>query len=330
MIVSAPSACLVSANNKPVGDDYPYFLGLEFMPGWRARRIEEMLLSKRQVGLRDMEEIQLDTTSTYAESLTPILTGILSDDPLVRTGLRLLRNWRYRMEPDSGGALVFHYTLLYLLEMTFGEKLGPAAAGYLGRGASPLFPITGMKHRAITRLLELLRNEEASIWYTEARTGRRRTRDELIHEALRLATRRIRKEVHSAPRHWAWGRVHQVRFAHPMGGVRILGAFFNRGPFPVGGDGTTPCQTDYPLQLPPGLVQVIPSYRQIVDVGRWDEMRSVTPTGQSGHPLHRNYTDQIPMWLEGVYHPMPWSDPAVEETILHRLRLEPGASTRTS
>ncbi len=322
-VVNPPSGLLVSANNKPVGDDYPYFLGLEFMPGWRARRIEEMLRAKRQVGIRDMEEIQLDTTSTYAEVLTPILTGIVSDDPLVRTALRLLRNWRYRMEPDSGGALVFHYTLLHLLQMTFGEKLGAAAAGYLGQGTGPLFLITGMKHRAITRLLELLQQEEQSVWYTDARTGRPRRREELIHEALRQATRRIRKEVHSTPRHWAWGRVHQVRFAHPMGGVRILGAFFNRGPFPVGGDGTTPCQMDHPLQLPPGLVQVIPTYRQIIDVGRWDEMRSVTSTGQSGHPLHRNYTDQIPLWLEGVYHPMPWSWPEVEDIGLHTLHLRP-------
>ncbi len=56
--------------------------------------------------------------------------------------------------------------------------------------------------------------------------------------------------------------------------------------------------------------------------------KKVTTSGQSGHPLSPNYADQIPMWLEGVYHPMPWTREAVEAVTVHRLRLGPGGEVK--
>ena len=327
-VYNPPSGLIVTANNKVTGDDYPHFLGVEHFPGWRARRIEEMLREKRRLNLRDMEQIQLDTTSLYAAELAPLLVSHQSSDPYVNIGVNLLRNWSHTMEKESAAALVFHYTLLHLLDMTFGEKIGAAKKGFLGGTLSPLFIISGFMHRAETRLLEILRANEESLWYTDAKTGRQRSRDELIGEALQLSVRRIRKEVNPTPRNWAWGRMHQIRYGHPMGSVRILAGFFNRGPYPLGGDGTTPNQTSYAPELPPGLAQMVASYRQIYDVGDWDAARTVTTSGQSGHPLSPNYADQIPMWLEGVYHPMPWSREAVEAVTVHRLRLEPGGENR--
>ncbi len=321
-LYNPPSGMIVTANNKIVGDDYPHFLGVEFLPGWRARRIEEMLKTKKRLGPRDMQRIQLDTTSLYAEMLTPWLTQQESDDPYVKIAINMLRNWSYSMEADSGAALVFQYTKLHLLEMVYGDKLGPLFKRFKGEAISPFFAANGFGLRAETRLLDLLRNEEESIWYADINSGRQRHRDELILEALTRSVKRIRREVNPTPRQWAWGRMHQMRYIHPMGSVRLLSGYFNRGPFPIGGDSTTPNQTSFAPELPPGLVQVVAAYRQIIDVGNWDTMQSITVTGQSGHALSDNYVDQLPMWLEGMYHPMPWARETVEEGTVHRLRLE--------
>ena len=321
-LLNPTSGMIVTANNKITGDDYPHVLTFETMPGWRARRIEEMLGQKKRLSLRDMEQIQLDQTSLYAEALTPLLTGQLSDDPYVRVAVNMLQDWGYHMDQESAAALVFHYTLLHLLDLTFGQKLGATAEGYLGKGSSPIFLINGFMLRAETRLLELLQKEEDSPWYADAASGRRRTREELIETALKLAVARLRRDVNPTPRKWAWGRMHQIRYSHTLGSAPILGWLFNRGPYPIGGDGTTPNQTAYMPELPPGLVQVQASYRQILDVGNWDAAQGVTASGQSGHPVSRNYADQIPMWLEGAYHEMPWSRAAVEEAARHRLILK--------
>jgi len=294
------SGFIVTANNKMIDDDYPYYMGIEFYPGWRAARIEHILQRKGQHTIRDMEEIQLDTGSTYAEGLAPWIGLLNSDDPWEKTALNQIRQWNYHMESDSTAALVFHYTLIHLLNMTFGDKVAEGQRGkvaelqsgdddavnrkseivngseahgdsrdrsvyesYLGISSTPLFLINGFNMRAESRLLQLINEHEESEWYTEAATGRRRNREELLQEAVTQAVLDIREQVGDSTLRWDWGRSHQVRYVHPMGSLRFLGGFFNRGPFPIGGDGTTPMQTRHVPQLPLGLVQVTPSYRQI-------------------------------------------------------------------
>jgi penicillin amidase len=227
------------------------------------------------------------------------------------------------MDPDSEAALIFHYTLIHLLDMVYGDKIATGLRGFRGMAMSPLFLIHGFSLRAETRLLELINEQAESIWYMEAKTRRARTREELLQEALSAAVRDIRKQISDNARKWDWGRSHQIRYAHALGSARFLRRFFNRGPFPIGGDGTTPMLARQAPELPPGLVQVLPSYRQIYEVGAWDRAQTVTTAGQSGHPLSDHYDDQIAMFCEGVYHPMPWSDEAVEDATIYRMTLVP-------
>ena len=320
-IYNPASGRIVTANNKMTGDDYPYFLGIEYYPGWRAARLEEMLSFKERHSFRDMQEMQNDNVSKFAEALAPWMAQAGADTTWERVGHLALRDWNHRLEVDSVGATVFHYTLQELLERTFGDKLGVLMPNFLGIASNPLFGITGMAMRAENRLLQLIESQEHSPWYTEAQSGRERTREELIKEAFKAAVRRLSDEIGESSVRWQWGRHHQVRFVHPLGSVRLLRTFFNRGPYPIGGDANTPMQTRHSTQLPLELVRVAPAYRQIFEVGQWDRAVSVTINGQSGHPLSRQYDDQIPMWREGVYHKMPWSRAAVEEETVYRMNL---------
>jgi penicillin amidase len=318
------SGKIVSANNKIVGDDYPHFLGVEFDPGWRAARLEELLQRKERHTIRDMEEMQLDNQSKLAEAFTPWFTLINSEEPWEKTGLQALRKWNFRMDADNFAATIYQQMVVHLLEMVFGDKLGPAKRGYYGMSSTPLFLVHGFFLRAETRLLAILNDYDQSFWYVEAATGRLRDRETLLQEALTATMREIRKTMGETTRTWDWGRAHQVRYVHPLGSARLLKNIFNRGPIPVGGDSTTPNLTRHAPKLPLGLVQVAASYRQIYEVGVWDRAQSITNTGQSGHPLHPNYDDQIMLWREGAYHKMPWSRAAVEGVAEQRLVLEPG------
>ncbi len=322
-LYNPPSGKIVSANHKIVGDDYPYFLGVEFDPGWRAARLEEFLNKKERHTIRDMEEMQLDTGSKYAEVLTPWLTLYNSNDEWEMVAVNELRKWNFRMDAESVAALVFQYYLLQLLEMTFGDKLGEARAGFLGIASNPLFLIHGFMLRAEGTLLALLNEHEQSIWYMDAASGRQRTRDELLQEALTAAIQKIRHYHGDSKLKWNWGRTHQVQYNHPLGSARLLRNLFNRGPLPVGGDSTTPNVTRHAPQSPPGLVQVTASYRQIYEVGAWDRAQSVTTSGQSGHPYSPHYDDQIGLWREGVYHRMPWSREEVVKATVYRLLVKP-------
>lgn len=318
-----PSGKIVTANNKMVGDEYAYFLGVEFDPGWRAARLEELLSTKERYTIRDMEEIQLDTLSKYAQALTPWLTLYNSDDEWEMVAVNELRKWNFRMDSENVAALIFQYYLLNLLQMTFGDKLGSARRGYLGIANNPLFLISGFQLRAQTKLLELLNEQEKCIWYMDATSGRHRTRDELLQEALIAAIKQIRHQHGDSKLKWNWGRAHQIQYTHPLGSVRMVRNLFNRGPLPIGGDSTTANVSSYAPQLPPGFVQVTASYRQIYEVGAWDRAQTVTTSGQSGHPLSPHYDDQMVMWREGAYHKMPWSRAEVERLTVYRLVLKP-------
>ncbi len=317
------SGKIVTANNKLVGDDYPHFMGVEFDAGWRAARIEELLNRKDRHTIRDMEETQLDNQSKLAEAFTPWFTLVNSDDPWEKTALMALRKWNYRMDADNIAATVYQHMLVQLLEMIFGDKLGAAKRGYYGMSSNPLFLVNGFTGQAENRLLEILNTYDESFWYVDAATGRHRNREQLIQEALTSAVRLIRAEVGDSTRRWDWGRAHQVRYVHSLGSARLLKNIFNRGPVPVGGDSTSPNVTRHAPQLPLGLVQVAASYRQIYEVGAWDRAQTITNVGQSGHPMHPNYDDQIMLWREGVYHKMPWSREAVTAITEQRLVLQP-------
>ncbi|MFN8440044.1 MAG: penicillin acylase family protein [Caldilineaceae bacterium] len=320
-LLNPSSGLIVTANNKMVGDDYPYFLGAEFYPGFRAARIEELLRERERFTIREMEEMQLDTGSKYAQALTPWIKLLQSDDPWEKAALQELRRWQYQMDGDSIAAMVFQATLIELLEMTFGDKLGAVKNSYLGISQTPLFLIHGFVTRAEVRLLELINDQERSPWYTDAKSGRQRSRDELLQEAFTRAVKWIRSDVSEVTSRWQWARQHQVLYAHPLGSARLVGRFFNRGPLTIGGSAYSPNVTRSAPTKPPGLVQVIASYRQVYEVGAWDRAESVLPLGQSGHPLSDHYDNQMIMWKEGTYHRMPWSIGEVEKVTEYKLVL---------
>jgi penicillin amidase len=66
--------------------------------------------------------------------------------------------------------------------------------------------------------------------------------------------------------------------------------------------------------------------RMIVDLSDFDASRGVIPTGQSGHPYHPHYDDQIELWLNGEYRPMWFTREAVEGAAVEHLVLEPMGS----
>lgn len=96
-----------------------------------------------------------------------------------------------------------------------------------------------------------------------------------------------------------------------------------RGPFPVGGDSDTPCQTSLRAESPYDNHGAAATFRQIVDLGDLAQSWVLVPPGQSGHPGSPHYDDMIRPWLQGEYIPMLWTRAQVEAELQGRLRLDP-------
>jgi penicillin amidase len=65
------------------------------------------------------------------------------------------------------------------------------------------------------------------------------------------------------------------------------------------------------------------TFREILDVGAWDESLVSSAPGQSGEPGSPHFDDLLTIWAEGRYVPLAFSRRMVEEVATHRLVLEP-------
>jgi penicillin amidase len=70
-------------------------------------------------------------------------------------------------------------------------------------------------------------------------------------------------------------------------------------------------------------VTVVPSMRMVVDMSDLDGARWVQLTGNSAHPYHPNYVDQLELWRTGRMLPWHWDRASIEAAAQHTLTLRP-------
>jgi acyl-homoserine lactone acylase PvdQ len=112
--------------------------------------------------------------------------------------------------------------------------------------------------------------------------------------------------------------------------VRPLKRFFDRGPFPIGGDGNTIWAGFSPMHDPESGSRLGPPFRFIADLSNPGGSMGVLAPGQSGIPTSNNYDDQIEDWLAGRYHRILFDREDVERCGGTRLELVPGKPPENS
>ncbi|MGA9349113.1 MAG: penicillin acylase family protein [Anaerolineae bacterium] len=321
-----PAGYIASANNKIVDDDYPCFLTLEPMPGYRARRIVDLIKAKGKLSIEDLQAMQLDLYSMPAEELVPYILALQPDDEWCRRAVEHIRNWDRCLAADSVAAAIYEVFEFQLLKLTFADKLGELADYYFGAGRLELSPINSFLGRAAVALRGFLK-EGDSAWFADGVTGQPRTRGEILLLALEETVSTLRGELGDDMEKWQWGRLHRTTFTHLFGRVRPLHLLFDRGPFPTGGDSETVWQASGTPGFPYGPVVITPTYRQIIDLGNWERSVAVNSTGQSGQLGSKHYADMIELWRTGSYHPMLWERASIEREAEGALMLVPKQET---
>jgi len=138
-----------------------------------------------------------------------------------------------------------------------------------------------------------------------------------LAESLRAALDEIQRLYGPDMQSWQWGKVHKILFHHPLGVPA-----FDRGPVARPGDANTVNATSGThFQQNSGA-----SYREILDLGNWDNSVMTNVPGESGDPESPHYSDLLDDWANGRYHPMPYSRQAVEAAADERSWLVPKAA----
>ncbi len=299
-----PRGAIVTANNRIVPDRYAYQLSQEWDPGFRARRIETLLAPLHRASIEDMEAIQMDLVSLPGRETVRALHDIhITGDPEAGL-LQDLRTWDGVLRADSRPAAIYEAFRLALLPLVFKDVLGDDLyKRYLERGEAWQVALLG-----------LLRDPSSRWWGPGGR-------DTVVAQALREARDLLTRRLGPDRSNWTWGRLHAMRFVHPLGRIGALSWFFNAVAPPTGGDLFTVNNGGF---SPQAFSQIIvASYRQIIDLSDWDRSIAINTTGQSGLPLHRHYRDFVSRWATGGYHPMLFSRPRIQQEAEGTLALTP-------
>jgi penicillin G amidase len=303
---------LVTANNKVHDDSYPYLIGKDFLPPFRARRIVE-LITEREVHDRDsFARIHMDTVSLPARSIVPHLVSIEPADERQKQALALLSEWDFDLRADSAAAALYEVWCCRIADLVLRPRLGEEL--YVHYYARREWTST-FQFQVLPSLLEF----PTATWFGADGRG---ARDQVLREALDAALDELSSALGEDPAGWQWGALHRVRFAGQLAMIPDLAELFMAAEGPLGGDEQTVLQGLFE----PGSsyeAVVVPSWRQIIDLSDLDASVGTHTLGQSGNPASPHFNDLYPLWSTGRYHPLPFSREAVESAAETKLDLLP-------
>jgi penicillin amidase len=292
------SGFIIAANNPIAFAHHP--LVFEPATGYRARRCLEIVGANSRLTVADSVQLQSDVESLPGRALRDLVLARIGDGdggPDLALGLRLLRDWDGRLDPNSCGGSVYEGLLEHLVDRMIGSRLSPALREQvLKKSVHSFFPTGPFAGRLTPAVIEALAEGRPA---PGAQPDRERC-NALLGECLAEAAADLARRRGSDPSRWSWGDEHQVLYQHPIAqAFSPLGAILNRGPFPGAGD------TDTVRLMGTGggrgstSLATAAICRAVYDLADWNRSVISHSPGQSGHPASSNYADMINDYLAG-------------------------------
>ena len=283
--------------------------------GARTARIEQLLSERVAEGpldLRGMTTLQVDVRAAHAWRIGNAIRALAASEepgvlgPQASELATLLAEWDGDAQAGSRGAAAYHVLLARLSEALLAQGMGPDLWNrYLG------LPQTDVE----SLLAEVL---DDAVSEAEQGSSRAEQVRGIVRETLREAWLALSFRLGPNVQRWTWGRLHELRFR----GFDALRMGFELGPFPYGGGLHTVGAASFD-PLDPFEVRVASTLRLAFDADSLDQGLAALAPGQSEHPEHPHFDDQLEGWLEGRATLLATAPLLVEETSVARLVLEP-------
>ncbi|NQU68200.1 MAG: penicillin acylase family protein [Candidatus Marinimicrobia bacterium] len=314
------SGLAISTNNKPIGDDYPYYLGNSFMNGYRAKRITELLNRVGKIDGDYCESIMSDVESIPGRILVEgLIRQFKSSRPKSQKLIEVLLSWDFQLTTDSIGGTAYEVFLYHCLKNLLEPKLGTDLTHrYLGKGEVPLLlPVNELLGHSSTALFTMLQNGNSK-WLNDTKEV-----IELIDKSLESACNWLETNVGFEQETWQWGDIHKVVFRHSMSIKKPLDKVFDSAEYSMKGDTDTVCQSAFNPATPFHATEWCPSFRMVVDLSDFRKTKMLAPPGQSGILGSKHYGDQEESWFNHKFITMLWDKKDVVASCKDRLDISP-------
>ena len=299
-----PSGIIVTANQRIVGTDYPYFLTHSWAQPYRARRILDLLNEKPKLSAEDFRRILGDVYSISGAAFTRetvklLRTKLTPADEKLKAHLDALEKWDGRVDAESTAA-----PLMAQMRLTFRTKILTAALG-------PEL-VKNYQWSNFDTTLDRIIKEQPAAWLPKEFASYADLLKACYDEAVATLTRTLGAD----DKKWTWGEMAKVRFPHPLAGAPLIGGQFTIPPFPQNGTGGFIGAT---VNVGPAV-----SMRLIADPSDWDKTQQGIALGQSGLPKSPHWSDQLADWRAVTPREFPFTPAAVAAATKQTLVLEPG------
>ncbi len=306
-IVNPDEGFISTANNKIVGDDYPYHITSTWAQPYRQNRIREVLNSKDIFTIEDMMKLQFDQKNLQAQEFLPIFFEQLEGmelSEMQREALQLLQAWDFADRPDEGAPLVFHLWMAAISDVLFADQID-----------DEMMPLFKGKAQAVDQLIRRAYDGNPGLWMEE--NG---GLQQVVYKSFAAATDRASQLQGEKPQKWRWGKFHSVLFEHPLAAVKPLNLLFNPPSPGMGGSKITVAAAGWDTES--GYVDHGAVWRGITDLSDMQKNWNVVGPGQSGHAASPWYDDQVTDWVTGGYH-LTRVNPDAYQNTKHVLQLVP-------
>ncbi|MFM2401261.1 MAG: hypothetical protein RI950_778, partial [Bacteroidota bacterium] len=270
-----------SANQFSVDPSYPYYLGWQYAPAERGRRINERLAVMEKITMDSLRGLQNDNFNIRARELLPLLFAqVKSPNAAQSKALAALKSWNLVNSPESVGATIFENWVISLQASLWDDEFS----------ADEKVP---MNRPAMDRTIQLIKSEPAARWWDDVKTPKKESMSDIVMKSLQANVDSLVKHHGPQGPEWAWYKIKQTGVRHLIPGMDAL----SRLNIPIGGGGTIVNAT---------TTKTGPSWRLIVELSKEGKPKAygVYPGGQSGNPGSSHYDDLIDTWAKGELKPL--------------------------
>jgi penicillin amidase len=304
-----------SANNQPEAiDDYLY--PGYYLPEDRAKRITDLLDTANDWDKEAISNMIFDNTSDVAVGVVKDLTSCLNSEAFSgkeKEVLNVLKSWKGTTNIEDVAATIYNKWIYLYVKYAFEDEMGEDNfATFLGIS-------TGKQ--VISKLVK----NENSVWWDNIKTKQiKETRKDIVSKSFHDAVKSLSGQLGENVKDWKWGKVHTVEHEHPIGKVAVLRRLFNVGPFASPGMNEVINNLFYGLNNEGQYaVKGGPSTRRVIDFSDIENSWSIIPTGQSGNPFSKHYSDQAELFNKGEFRKMKLNKEEIIKTST-KLVLKPG------
>jgi len=285
-VINPSSGRIVTANQRIVGEEYPYYLTDNWAEPYRAWRIHELLDQRKIHDVDSFHTMQMDSLSPVARELIPLLLDMQPADTADAHLVDILRAWDFRFALDASAPVVWLTWVEFLSQRVVADDMVAAPPSFRSILYSPLVRALGGEHPE---------------WCDDLGTSAVESCEDALRSSLTDARLALEDAFGPDPQGWKWSEVALFQMPHlGFAGLPILDGMFSRYTSLPAGPESNFTNAINLLEAPVfSSTLFTSSFQSIYDLSDLDSSLFMTGGGSSGHfksPYYDNLTDD---WVAG-------------------------------